>query len=101
MHIEKNIYDNLLGTLLNLKGKSKDNLKARQDLQLMKIRSELHPILLPNGKYEIRNAPYTLSSNEKTRESNAKIRIRKWQIRFCITSLLYQGYLGCINHLEL
>jgi len=67
MHIKKNICDNLLGTLLNLEGKSKDNLKARQDLQLMKIRPELHPILLPNGKYEIPNAPYTLSSDEKTR----------------------------------
>ena len=66
MHIEKNIYDNLLGTLLNLKGKSKDNLKVRQDLQLMKIRPELNSVLLPNEKYEIPNAPYTLSSDEKT-----------------------------------
>jgi len=32
MHIEKNICDNLLGTLLNLEGKSKYNLKAHQDL---------------------------------------------------------------------
>ena len=28
MHIEKNVCDNLLGTLLNIEGKSKDNLKA-------------------------------------------------------------------------
>ena len=67
MHIEKNICDNLLGTLLNLEGKSKDNLKARKDLQLLKIRPELHPVQLANGKYEIPNAPYTLSYEEKTR----------------------------------
>ena len=67
IHIEKNVCDNLLGTLLNLEGKSKDNLKARKDLQLMKIRPELHPIILPNGKYELSNAPYTLSPEEKMR----------------------------------
>jgi len=63
MHIEKNVCDDLLGTLLNLKGKSKDNLKARKHLHVMKIRSELHPILLPNGKYELPSTPYTLSSD--------------------------------------
>ena len=29
MHIKKNIYDNLIGTILNLDGKTKDNMKAR------------------------------------------------------------------------
>ena len=29
MHIEKNVVDNIIGTLLNLNGKTKDNLKAR------------------------------------------------------------------------
>ena len=65
MHIEKNVCDNLLGTLLNLEGKSKDNLKGQKNLQRMKIRLELDPILLPHGKYELSNAPYTLSL-EKT-----------------------------------
>ena len=37
MHIEK-VCDNLLGTISNLEGKSKDNLKAQKDLQLTKIR---------------------------------------------------------------
>lgn len=34
MHIEKNICDNILGTIMNIKGKTKDNLKSRQDLQI-------------------------------------------------------------------
>jgi hypothetical protein len=43
MHIEKNVCENIYGTLLGIEGKSKDNLKARLDLQDMNIRKELHP----------------------------------------------------------
>jgi len=32
MHIEKNVMDNILGTILDIKGKAKDNLAARLDL---------------------------------------------------------------------
>jgi len=32
MHVEKNVCDSLVGTLLNIKGKTKDGLKCRQDL---------------------------------------------------------------------
>ena len=42
MHIEKNVVDNIIGTLLNLDGKTNNNLKTRQDLKDMGIRSELH-----------------------------------------------------------
>ncbi|XP_075640179.1 uncharacterized protein LOC142611913 [Castanea sativa] len=38
MHIEKNVVDNIIGTLLNLDGKTKDNLKARQDLKDMVLK---------------------------------------------------------------
>ncbi|KAA0047527.1 transposase [Cucumis melo var. makuwa] len=44
MHIEKNICMNILGTLLDIPGKSKDNLNARRDLVHLKIRPELAPI---------------------------------------------------------
>ncbi|KAK2654990.1 hypothetical protein Ddye_008042 [Dipteronia dyeriana] len=43
MHIEKNVCDNIINTLLNVKGKSKDGLNSRKDLQKMNIRHELHP----------------------------------------------------------
>ncbi|XP_050895866.1 uncharacterized protein LOC127102549 [Lathyrus oleraceus] len=43
MHIEKNVCDNDVYTLLNEIGKSKDNLKAREDLKLMGIRKDLWP----------------------------------------------------------
>ena len=43
MHIEKNICDNLLGTLLKLEGKTKDTVNSRIDLVAMGIRCKLHP----------------------------------------------------------
>jgi len=43
MHIEKNVCDNVLYTLLNDPKKSKDNLKARKILKEMGIRKELWP----------------------------------------------------------
>ncbi|KAL5581538.1 hypothetical protein UlMin_013980 [Ulmus minor] len=42
MHIEKNICDSLLGTLMGDPHKSKDTDNARRDLQHLGIRSELH-----------------------------------------------------------
>jgi hypothetical protein len=37
MHIEKNISERVLGTLMNVEGKSKDTNIARLDLEDMKI----------------------------------------------------------------
>jgi len=44
MHVEKNVCDNLIGTLLNIKGKKNDGLKSRQDLVDIGIREQLHLI---------------------------------------------------------
>ncbi|WMV09410.1 hypothetical protein MTR67_002795 [Solanum verrucosum] len=64
MHIEKNICDNIMGTIMNVKGKTKDTIKTRLDLQEMNIRPELHPI--KNGeKIEVPTACYTLSPEDK------------------------------------
>ena len=50
MHIEKNLCDNVVSTLLNdSSNKCKDNLKARKDLQLWGIRPYLWPD--DNGRY--------------------------------------------------
>ena len=38
MHIEKNICDSIIGTLLNIEGKTKDTLKSRIDLTHLGIR---------------------------------------------------------------
>ena len=64
MHIEKNIYDNIVETIMNIKGKTNDTFKTRLDLQAMNIRPELHPIK-EGDKYKLPMASYTLSSTEK------------------------------------
>ncbi|XP_024630394.2 uncharacterized protein [Medicago truncatula] len=66
MHIEKNVCDNIIGTLLHLERKSKDNDKARYDLIDMNIRSQLHPrIHQCNGKKYLPRACYQMTSKEK------------------------------------
>ncbi|WMV45750.1 hypothetical protein MTR67_039135 [Solanum verrucosum] len=66
MHIEKNVCDNIIGTLLDIEGKTKDNLNARHDLKEMCIRSELHPTQR-DGKWCYSEACYSLSSAEKSK----------------------------------
>ncbi|GKV52344.1 hypothetical protein SLEP1_g58932 [Rubroshorea leprosula] len=43
MHTEKNVFDNTYGTITDQDGKTKDNYKARCDLQDMGLRADLHP----------------------------------------------------------
>ncbi|XP_057248173.1 uncharacterized protein LOC130590170 [Beta vulgaris subsp. vulgaris] len=64
MHIEKNVCDSLIGTLLNIPGKTKDDPNARDDLKEMNIRTELHPILKGSRNF-LPPAAYTLSRKEK------------------------------------
>ncbi|XP_063942812.1 uncharacterized protein LOC108203257 [Daucus carota subsp. sativus] len=66
MHIEKNICDKILGTLLNLGGRTKDHLSARKDLQEMGIRKALHPLRIGDtNQYEIRAAIFDMTKKEK------------------------------------
>ena len=67
MHIEKNVFDNILGTLLNLDEKTKDNLNARLDLQIMGIKRDLHPHRVGN-KFVMPIAKDTLSKTKKENE---------------------------------
>lgn len=43
MHIEKNVSDNIVETLLDIEGRTKDNFNACRDLKKMGIRKDLHP----------------------------------------------------------
>jgi hypothetical protein len=65
MHVTKNVFDSIIETLLDMPRKSKDRLKSRTDLVQFELRSELHPILRPNGKYFLPPASYTLTAKEK------------------------------------
>ncbi|XP_042466217.1 uncharacterized protein LOC122048759 [Zingiber officinale] len=43
MHIEKNVFESLINTLMNIKGKTKDNVAARLDMVQMGIKPQLAP----------------------------------------------------------
>lgn len=64
IHIEKNVGDNLIGLLLGVKGKSKDNLKVQLDLKAMGITRSLHPVQNVN-KMMMPVACYTFSKEHK------------------------------------
>ncbi|XP_028107332.1 uncharacterized protein LOC114306312 [Camellia sinensis] len=64
MHIEKNICENFYGTMLAIDGKNKDTHKARDDLQEMGIRQELHLQRKDNGSVVKPWAAYTLDSRQ-------------------------------------
>ncbi|KAL0553521.1 hypothetical protein IC582_007419 [Cucumis melo] len=64
MHIEKNVCDNLIGTLLNIEGKTKDTTNARLDLQDLKIRKDLHLVQVGNRLVKP-HASYTLTTSER------------------------------------
>ena len=64
MHVEKNVCENVVNTLLNIVGKTKDTEKARLDLADMKIRNELH-LQLKGNKLLKPHACYTLTLEER------------------------------------
>ena len=64
MHIEKNVCESLVGTLLDIPRKSKDGFTARMDLDEMGVGKELLPRVGQNG-IKFPPAGYTLSREEK------------------------------------
>ncbi|XP_056697557.1 uncharacterized protein [Spinacia oleracea] len=65
MHIEKNVFDSLISTLLNIPKKTKDGPKARADLKELNIRNELHVVEETGKRKYLPPAAYTLSKKEK------------------------------------
>lgn len=64
MHIEKNVCDNIVNTLLNVDRKSKDNLNSHLDLQSLGIKQDLHPIM-QGTKVFLPPVAFSLSAHEK------------------------------------
>ncbi|BBN68756.1 hypothetical protein Prudu_563S000100 [Prunus dulcis] len=76
MHIEKNVCDSIIGTLLEIPGKNKDGIAARLDLLNMGVKTDLQPqygerrTRLPPGPWNLsraekREVPEGYSSNIK------------------------------------
>ncbi|WMV24332.1 hypothetical protein MTR67_017717 [Solanum verrucosum] len=65
MHIEKNYFDNLFNTVMDVKGKTKDNPKARMDIKEYCRRKELWLQELQNGKIVKPKASFSFTLDEK------------------------------------
>ena len=78
MHIERNVSDNVLGTIMNMTGKTKDTLKSRLDLVDLGIRERLHPQVDGNNVNNmlIPAASYVLSSTEKSKFCNFLVNLK-------------------------
>ncbi|CAN6720291.1 unnamed protein product [Malus baccata var. baccata] len=74
IHIEKNICDSVVGTLLGIE-KSKDGLAARADLEVLNIRRSQHPHREGNRTF-LPSALFTLKREEKTAFCNVLSTIR-------------------------
>nr|XP_017239698.1 PREDICTED: uncharacterized protein LOC108212485 [Daucus carota subsp. sativus] len=64
MHVEKNVFDNVFNTVMNVKGKTKDNDKARLDLKDICKRPTLEIHESVNGKTVKPHARYTLTKKQ-------------------------------------
>ena len=64
MHIEKNVFDIVFYTVLDVKGKIKDTENACRDLKLLCRHNDLHLIEHVNGKTEMTKGKYTLNKNQ-------------------------------------
>jgi hypothetical protein len=64
MHVTNNVFDNIIGTLLDMSRKI-DKLKSSNNLVLFELRPELHPKLRPNEKHYLTPASYALIVEEK------------------------------------
>ncbi|XP_074323294.1 uncharacterized protein LOC141660204 [Apium graveolens] len=64
MHVEKNVCDSLIGTLLNMRHKTKDSAAAHRDMMEMCIRSDLAPQVGVKKTY-LPPSPFTLLKEEK------------------------------------
>ena len=65
MHIENNVFDNVFNTAIDIKDKTKDNVKARMDLKEYCRWKELELHQLPNERYLKLKAKFTLSMDQK------------------------------------
>ncbi|CAI8614984.1 unnamed protein product [Vicia faba] len=64
MHIEKNFFDNVFNTVMDVKDRTKDNVKARQDMEILCNRKELELKPQLNGKLFKPKAYFSLTPKE-------------------------------------
>ena len=64
MHIERNVAENVISTLLEIEGKTKDGIRARADFVKLGIRHDLHP-RADGARTKLPTAEYNMKHGEK------------------------------------
>lgn len=77
MHVEKNISNLFLRTLLYNKGKTREFFNARRELMRMKTKKMLHPIHKCDNRYELPPICYTLTLAERSHFIDVLKRIKE------------------------
>ena len=65
MYIKKHVFDNIFNTMMDVNGKTKDNLKVRKDMAVYCDCSNLELRVLEGGKILKPKAPFTLIRDQK------------------------------------
>ena len=58
MHIEKNVFKNIFNIVIDVKGKTKDNIKARLDVALFCNRQNIELVVMSHGSQNQEQASY-------------------------------------------
>jgi hypothetical protein len=82
MHI-RNVFESLIGTLLDIKTKPKEDFNSRMDLVYIGIK-KLHLVLQENGKYPL---PATSNNPNVDEKHTMCMWFKNWKVpsRFCST----------------
>jgi hypothetical protein len=64
MHIEKNVFENIFNTVMDVKGKTKDNIKARLDVALLCNRQNME-LVCDESRVAKPRASFVLEKNTK------------------------------------
>ena len=75
MHIEKNVFENIFNTVMDVKGKTKDNIKARLDLTLFCNRKNME-FVFDGSRIAKPRASFVLEKNEQ-------LLVYKWLKSLC------------------
>nr|XP_027122350.1 uncharacterized protein LOC113739326 [Coffea arabica] len=76
MHIEKNVGENIWGTLLDIEDKAEDHYNSHCDLREMGIRKELHPIEIEPGKVYLPPSSFAMDKKQKTMFCNVLKKVK-------------------------
>ncbi|XP_042467064.1 uncharacterized protein LOC122050202 [Zingiber officinale] len=105
MHIEKNVFESLINTLMNVKGKTKDNVAARLDMVEMGIRPELTPIVGEKRTYlPLAACSFTKKEKLQVCKSLKDIKVPevyfRWMYPFERCMKVLKSYVGIRKHPE-